>query len=176
MRGHIYNNTVYISAANGLQPHAFLGMGSGVDVRNNIFVASHAGDIAVASPGYQFQNNCYWRTDGKFSITYGGKHFDSLAEWRAASGQENLDGKPTGFFCDPQFRSTGGGESIKHPIRFQSLDAYDLQPTSQLIGKALDLHGLIPEAPGELDIRGRRLSKAGPLDLGAVDEARSIGR
>lgn len=168
-RGHIYNNTVYISAANGLEPHAFLGMGSGVDVRNNIFVASHAGDIVVAAPGYQMQNNCYWRTDGKFSFTFGGKHFDNFADWRAASGQESVDGKPVGFFRDPQFKNAGGGKAINAPSMLHALDAYDLVPASELTGKAIDLRGLVPDAPGARDFRDVQLKGLGKFDLGAAN-------
>ena len=155
----------------GAKPRAFTGGGSrGLEIRNNIFVANHGGEIIKTGTGYVFENNAYYRTDGKFSVSYGDKQFISLAEWQTATAQETINGKPVGFFADPMFRNAGGGKAFNDPSALNTLEAYDLLPSSGLIGKGLDLRGRVPGAPGEQDFRGRPLQdRAATPSIGAVE-------
>jgi len=167
-RGHIYNNTVFISAGLDGKPAAFLGNGSGLTVSNNIFVSSHDGDIVCSGAGSTFRNNCYHRARGDFSITYAKKRYTSLAAWQEATGQEKLNGAAVGFSADPQFRLPGGGTNIKDAAKLGTLSAYDLLPASPLIGKGLDLQVLFKLPPCPSDFRGTSLPAGTKPDLGAV--------
>lgn len=169
--GQIYNNTVFISKGLDGNPAAFLGNGGGFTVRNNIFVASHDGDIVCLkkSAGYQFQNNCYYRTKGDFSLKSGETRFTRLSDWRAATGQEMLNAVPVGFSADPQLRAPGSAGAIDDAAKLGALNAYDLLPSSPLIDKGLDLQALFGIAPGPSDFRGAPLSAVGKRNLGAVD-------
>ncbi len=160
-RGQIYNNTVFVGKGMKSNAAAFRG-GDGFSVRNNIFVADHDGDIVVAGRG-TFQNNCYWRTNGNLRLA---GHTD-LAAWRKASGQERIDGGDVGFQVDPQFRAAGGGGSIDDAARLGTLRAYDLLPSSALIGKGFDLKRLFRIAPGQCDFHGTPLQPGMKFDLGA---------
>jgi len=160
-RGQIYNNTIFVGKGMKSNAAAFRG-GDGFSVRNNIFVADHDGDIVVAGRG-TFQNNCYWRTNGNLRLA---GHTD-LAAWRKASGQERIDGGDVGFQVDPQFRAPGGGGSIDDAARLGTLRAYDLLPSSALIGKGFDLKRLFRIAPGQCDFHGTPLQPGMKFDLGA---------
>jgi len=168
VRGRIYNNTVFTSAGLDGNPAAFLGSGAGLEVYNNIFVVSHDGDVVRAGGGNTFRNNCYWRTKGGFSVLFADKRYASLADWRKATGQETLDGRPLGFDVDPQLRAAGGGGAIDDPARLRTLDAYDLLPSSPLAGKGLDLRPLLKAAPGPCDFRGAPFRAGTRFDLGAL--------
>ena len=169
-RGQIYNNTVFVGkgfAGKGgvVKPFAFRG-GAGFAVRNNIFVAGHDGEF-LAPGGGSFQNNCYWRTNGDPHLAGG----DSLAAWRKKSGQEMLNGAAVGFQVDPRWCARGRGGNIDNPAKLASLIAYDLLPSSPLLGKGLDLEKLFTIAPGPCDFRGT------PLRPGRnVRRARSTSR
>jgi hypothetical protein len=159
-RGQIYNNTVFTSRGINCKPLAFRG-GDGFAVRNNIFVVAHDGEIIA--PAGSFQNNCYWRTNGDPHLA----GCANLAAWRKASGQEKLDGRPVGYFCDPLFRRAGGGGDVNSAAKLSTLDAYDLLPASPLVGKGLDLKRAFGIDPGPHDFPGTRLTGK-PATIGAV--------
>ncbi len=165
-RGQIYNNTVFASRGVKSNPAAFRG-GDGFAVRNNIFMVSHDGEIVV-SGNATFQNNCYWRTDGSLRLA---GHAD-LTAWRKASGQERLDGRDVGFQVDPRFVAAGSGGSIDDAAHLGTLRAYDLLPSSPLLGKGLDLQRLFKIAPGSSDFHGTPLQPSMKFNLGANQEKR----
>jgi len=145
-----------------------LGSGAGLEVRNNIFVVNHGGAIVRAGGGYKFQNNCYWRTKGGFRVEYAGKRYASLADWQKATGQETFNGAAAGFHADPQFRAPGSGGDIDDAARLKTLDAYNLLPSSPLIGKGLDLQGLFKIPPGPCDFHGTPFRPGVRFDLGSA--------
>ena len=168
-RGQIYHNTVFVGkgfAGNGevVKPFAFRG-GAGFTVRNNIFVAGHDGEF-LAPGGCSFQNNCYWRTNGDLHMA----GCASLAAWRKHSGQEMLNGAAVGFQVDPRLRAAGHGGNIDNPAKLARLSAYDLLPSSPLLGKGLDLERLFKIAPGPCDFRGTPLRPGTQHSPGAIDE------
>ena len=168
-RGHIHNNTVFISAGlKGEHPAAFLGSGKGLTVCNNIFVANHDGDIVKSGDGCAFRNNCYYRVQGGFSVSFAKERYTSLTAWQEATGQEKLDGAALGYSVDPQLRTPGGGGVIGDAANLGALTAYDLLPASPLIGTGLELQALFQLAPSRCDFRGAPLPTATKPDLGAV--------
>lgn len=162
-RGQIYNNTVFVGKGfGGVKPFAFRG-GAGLSVRNNIFVAGHDGEFI--EPGdCSLQNNCYWRTNGDLRMA----GCASLADWRKKSGQEMLNGAAVGFQVDPRLRAPGRGGDLDDAARWKTLDAYNLLPSSPLIGKGLDLQGLFKISPGLCDFHGTPFRPGVRFDLGAV--------
>ncbi len=113
----IYNNTVVmrtrdLSSAQtaGDRPPALRlrdGM-SGVSVHDNI-LATDGGPLIEAESSYlpgshQLRGNVY-HSMGPWSLTWGSRRFGDLADWRTASGQELLDGEPTGTGVDPCLRA-----------------------------------------------------------------------
>ena len=162
-RGQIYNNTVFVGKGfGGVKPFAFRG-GAGLSVRNNIFVAGHDGEFI--DPGAcSLQNNCYWRTNGDLRVA----GCAGLADWRKKSGHEMLDGAAVGFQVDPRLRAPGSGGDLDDAARWKTLDAYNLLPSSPLIGQGLDLQGLFKIPPGPCDFHGTPFRPGVRFDLGAV--------
>jgi len=168
--GDIYQNTVFISTGTDGKPAAFLGMGSGVSVRNNIFMVNHDGDIMnVFNAGYTFQNNGYYRTAGDFRIRYADAEYANLSAWQKATGQEMLNGATVGIYADPQFRAPGDAGNIDDANKLSTLTAYDLIPTSPLAGKGLNLHKVFDVAPGPCDFHGASLHIGDTCNIGAVE-------
>ncbi|MFF6883443.1 right-handed parallel beta-helix repeat-containing protein [Streptomyces sp. NPDC012421] len=113
----IYNNTVVMRTRDlasaevaGSRPPAIRlrdGM-RGVSVHDNI-LATDGGPLIEAESSYlpgthQLQGNVY-HSLGPWSLKWGSRRFTDLAEWRTASGQELLDGVPTGTGDDPCLRA-----------------------------------------------------------------------
>ncbi|MER7958053.1 right-handed parallel beta-helix repeat-containing protein [Streptomyces sp. NPDC096030] len=113
----IYNNTVVMrtrdlasAEAAGIRPPALRlrdGM-SGVKVHDNI-LATDGGPVIDAESSYrqsthQLRGNVY-HSKGPWSLSWGSRRFTDLADWRTASGQELLDGEPTGTGDDPCLRA-----------------------------------------------------------------------
>ncbi|MGW6419280.1 right-handed parallel beta-helix repeat-containing protein [Streptomyces sp. NPDC055055] len=113
----IYNNTVVMRTAH-LAPSQAAGDRSpalrlrdgmrGVSVHDNI-LATDGGPLIEAESSYlpdthQLRGNVYHST-GPWSLGWGSRRFTGLADWRSASGQELLDGEPTGTGDDPCLRA-----------------------------------------------------------------------
>ncbi|WP_234439536.1 MULTISPECIES: right-handed parallel beta-helix repeat-containing protein [Streptomyces] len=113
----IYNNTVVMRTRDlasaeeaGIRPPALRlrdGM-SGVSVHGNI-LATDGGPLIDAESSYrpgthQLRGNVY-HSEGPWSLSWGSRRFTDLADWRTASGQELLDGEPTGTGDDPCLRA-----------------------------------------------------------------------
>ncbi|MFJ9576892.1 right-handed parallel beta-helix repeat-containing protein [Streptomyces sp. NPDC101191] len=109
----IHHNTVVMrtrslgsAAAAGVRPPALRlrdGM-AGVRVANNIF-ATDGGPLVSTESSYgratvKLQGNDYYSTGG-WAVEWGLNRYTSLDGWRTASGQETLDGGPTGLSDDP---------------------------------------------------------------------------
>ena len=114
----VYGNTVYTSVGPALNLTSESNV-SGVRVFNNIFMTAKdqrlvwdwsgnakAGNILV-------QGNLYWASGGKVDF----QGATSLAAWRAAQGQELLDGMAVGVFADPKLTQPGGGRVIGDPLK-----------------------------------------------------------
>ena len=90
----------------------------------------------------------------------------SLAAWRAAQGQELLDGMAVGVFADPKLTQPGGGRVIGDPLKLVDLSAYRLQAGSPAMGAGLDPRRLGFD-PGPRDFYGTPLPPGVGYDIGA---------
>ena len=173
----IYNNTVYISRDTKGAAIADLPNVEGAsfvyntEIYNNIFVSA-AGkkvvDIPNPSSGWSFKGNCYWTYGGDIAIRWGGKTYTSLDEWRKATGQEKINGRDVGFEVDPKLINPGGGGTIGGSHLLATLDAYQLQESSPLIDKGLDLGALFGIEPGKHDFYRNALPRGVKLNIGAA--------
>ncbi|MER6675178.1 right-handed parallel beta-helix repeat-containing protein [Streptomyces sp. NPDC000983] len=158
----IYHNTVVMRTAHlasaaemGMRPPAVRlrdGM-RGVRVENNI-IATDGGPLVATESAYdpaliRLRGNNY-RSTGPWSLEWGERRFAALDAWRAASGQETLDGRPTGSDDDLCL----SGLSVRVP---DWPDARNLEPrcaprTPVTLGPPASRPGL-----GELDYFGNPL-------------------
>jgi len=154
----IYHNTVIASANSVANAPAVRvkGVLSGITIRNNIFIADGVGLVASFeySPAeVTFQGNNYHARSGPWGIGWGRAVHSNLASWRAATGQERVGSRNSGFAVDPQL--AGGAELGPEAGR-----AVVPRVGSAVAGKALDLRGLFGIDPGPADYFGRPLSGA----------------
>ncbi|MBB4661651.1 right-handed parallel beta-helix repeat-containing protein [Conexibacter arvalis] len=163
----VHNNTVYLSPPPGGRPAAIGVYGTtSALVANNVLYTTGGlplVDAAADQPGLRFRGNLYWTAGEPFSVTDAGRRHGSLEAWRAATGQERVDGRAVGRFADPLLVDAGGGPTIDDPRRLTQLDAYRPRPESPIRGAGVDAG-----APGPADYFGAPLRRGGPFALGAA--------
>ena len=177
----VYNNTVYVTASPRGTPRALHvanfgiegNIARGVRIRNNIFQAAGGIPLVEVSRGQlaggadiTFQGNNYYGGTGRWSVIWGGTAYTSLPNWRAATGQERVNGADSGTALDPKLTAPGGGGTMGTPARLTSLTAYRLQRTSPLIDVGLDLPALFGTNPGSRDYYGNRVPQGPRPDVG----------
>jgi len=173
----VYNNTVYLSAAPVAEPvpaaALFPAVGGGVSVRNNIFQVTGGVTMVDASQfgpdALVFQQNDYYAPSGPLELVWGTTVYTSLADWRAATGQERLGPTATGLGVDPRLVRPGGGGVIGDPDRLASLGAYRLRADTPLLGLGLDLPGLFGIDTGGRDYYGVPVPSGNGPELGASE-------
>lgn len=160
----IYQNTVVMpQSPNGTAPAVRLWGGEkGVSLRNNLLVTDGA-PLVNAESGFTprdvvLQGNNYRSTDGQESIRWGGTTYRSLDTWRAATGQEEAGGRPTGLTADP---CLAGGE-------LPDIDRVGSAPMvvpecASLDARGLDLRAGFGFAPGSVDYFGRQAGNPPPI-------------
>jgi len=162
----VYANTIYNNLTCAVWFYGFSGM-SGLAVRNNLFVASNNMILINGSPTTAqalFQGNDYWSSGGSFNVAGCG----SLTAWRAAAGQEMLNGSSAGANINPLLNNPGGGGAINNPNLLDTLTAYQLQPNSPLIHAGLNLPALFGVNTGSVDFYGTPVPQPGGYDIGAA--------
>ncbi len=110
-----------------------------------------------------FAGNVYWAVDGAFDIA----GYKSLEDWRKATGQEMLNGKPVGLVVDPKVTELGSNVTAGDPTKLHILTAYRLQKNSPLIDAGLDLRSLFGIDPGKRDFYGTSIPQGKAYDIGA---------
>lgn len=164
----IYQNTVVMSARTGGSNPALrlVGTARSITVRNNIFMTERAGPIVVSAAALpvsaaEFQANDYFAASGRWTLEWGKARYRSLAAWRSATGQELLDGRPTGFAVDPQLTGPvlGLHATAGHP---RAADGFVLRATSPLRNAGLDLSHLSRVRPPAVDFSGAAISVSTP--------------
>jgi hypothetical protein len=165
----IYNNTVIIGP---WTDQAALIDAHGVEacVRNNIFVSSDSAlPLRVESPEnrVRFENNLYWREGGPTEIAWGQQTYTNLQEWRASTGQELLNGAPTGLFAAPGLCRNRPDAQAREHSGLLALRSFRPLPTSPALAGGLDLRKLFGLDPGTRDLLGL-LPLAGRFPLGAI--------
>lgn len=169
----IYHNTVYISSASHGTPAAVRLFGGNFDnvvFRNNLLIAEGVdvvdADVAVPTTEVLFQGNLYDRFDQAGpSIRYGQTLHDTLSSWRAATGQETVDGSPVGLAATPVWCHPSLPFEPTTITQIQSMSHYRMANTSPTrdAGLILGDWGL---ALGGQDFFGNPLTDGQP-DVGA---------
>ncbi len=160
----IYGNTIYSSTGT-----AILVGNRGIyntKVCNNLFITANNQKLVEGNPDKTtatFAGNAYWAVDGKYDIA----GYKSLEDWRKATGQEMLNGKPAGLVVEPKLRDMGKSVTIGDPIKLRTLTAYRLQKNSPLIDAGLDLRSLFGIDPGKRDFYGTSIPQGKAYDIGA---------
>lgn len=161
----IYGNTVYISDGPAIVFWQKKGIYS-TQVFNNLFITANNQKLVKGNPDKSmatFAGNAYWAVDGKFDIA----GYKSLEEWRKATGQEMLNGKPVGLVVDPKVTELGSNVTVGDPTKLNTLTAYRLQKNSPLIDAGLDLRSLFGIDPGKRDFYGTSIPQGKAYDIGA---------
>ncbi|GAA3145678.1 right-handed parallel beta-helix repeat-containing protein [Streptomyces rectiviolaceus] len=161
----IYQNTVVMTALeNGKSGPALRLMDgqTGVSVRNNNFVTDGSPlalvDEGLTAKNVVVQGNNYRAPQGQWMVQWGDHSYTGIGAWRAATGQERVDGKPTGLTVDPCF---AGGEL---PTADSPGDAHLFRPDcAALADKGLDLRKLFGIDPGSVDYFGRTVGTPPPV-------------
>ncbi|MGW6273382.1 MULTISPECIES: right-handed parallel beta-helix repeat-containing protein [unclassified Streptomyces] len=134
----------------------------GVTVRNNTFVTDGS-PLALVDGGLDARNvllqgNNYRAPQGQWALQWGDHAFTGLDAWRKATGQERVEGRPSGLTLDPCF---AGGEL---PPIGSPADVRRFAPACDaLADKGLDLHELFGVDPGSVDYFGRSVGTPPPV-------------
>lgn len=142
----VYQNTVVLTNTGGLLGPALrvTGGAQGVVLRNNLLVTD-ASPVVVIDEDYttrelSLQGNNYFSTDRRPAVRWADRNYADLDSWRSATGQEFLDGRPTGLSVRPCF---AGGTA---PIVDVPAEASLMVPTCRsLTGKGLALEPAMPD-------------------------------
>jgi hypothetical protein len=172
----LYNNTIFVSSNTtgaGIVDFAY---GAtyiyNTEIYNNIIVTA-AGKKVLNIPqiagGWYFNGNCYWTYGSNIQIVWITTLYTSLAEWRNATGQEELFDLDTGYETDPQLTDPGNGGTIGDPTLLNILIAYRLLPTSPMIDTGLDLLTTFNIDPGLYDFYGAEIPRHSGFDIGAAE-------
>ncbi|UYZ64450.1 right-handed parallel beta-helix repeat-containing protein [Hymenobacter weizhouensis] len=167
----VYQNTIFVSPAAGADPRPVrVEEGSdSIRFRNNIFQTTGGVPllrVVASATGIIFQGNAYWSSGEAFRIEWAGTTYASLAAWRAATGQERLNGTNTGLSADPQLLAPGAGRTLDNALLLPTLTAYLLRPTSPLIDAGVDLRA-VGLNPGPRDFYGTPVPRGRTFDIGA---------
>jgi hypothetical protein len=167
----IYNNTVVIAPQAGATPKAIHVRDTvNVRFRNNLLVSTGGVpilDVPKDQPGLRFQGNNYWAADGKPRIQWEGRTYESLDAWRAATGQETVNGLPTGLSVDPRLSDLEEGVTLGDALLLPALRSYRLLPDSPLVDAGLDLRKLFGLSVGANDLWRNPIPQGRGYDIGA---------
>jgi len=141
----IYGNTIHMTPSSSAAPAAFRVwsfLGSGIHVRNNIFMTAGGSPVVRYDGGGSdllLQGNDYWSNGAPLQFLWSGATYGDLPSWRLATGQEKVSGAAAGLQVDPKLNSAGGGGTIGNADQLNTLTAYQLLATSPLRSAGLDL-------------------------------------
>jgi hypothetical protein len=164
----VYNNTI----VNPRHAIATLGAIPGFVYRNNILVAGDAvlnGDFHLS----RFEHNLYWST-GKDACVYRDEKtaYVTLADWAAASGQEQVESRQVSIFADPRLvLPTGKDRLPTDPRKLAAMPFFRLRSGSPVARAGCR----IPDN-GKRDLFGGLLVDGEAPSLGAHEPARQRGK
>jgi hypothetical protein len=168
---NVYNNTIRFAAvpANSAIPairiSAFINDPDGILIANNILTTTGGAPLVdTNSTGdVRFAGNNYWSGGSVFVIRDMWQTHNSLASWRAATGQEQLAGQPVGTSSDPMFKPApdSGDENIDLLVPFQ------LRPDSPLVDMGMDPVTSFGIDPGSRDFFLGDIPQGAAPDIGA---------
>jgi hypothetical protein len=166
----VYNNTVIAQDFTTSPPALYItGTPSGVTVRNNIFYAANGSNVTTTANfttgQVLLQGNNYYRDGGEL-FSWNGTSYISLSTFRAAlAGQETVTGSASGYTISPGLHNPLAQPTITAASNLTTQTDYELQDTSSLIGKGLNLNTLFGTNVGSRDFFGNALSSV--FDIGA---------
>ena len=171
---HVYGNTVVMGGSATVRPPAVrLGSGLvGVTVRNNALSTSGGGAVirsdALTTKHVFLQGNNYHAGTSSLAVVWGNNTYPNLAALRSRTGQEVLNGKPTGLSVAPGLRDPRVPTTITRATQLREAQGFMLSPGSALRGRGLDLSREFGTAVGSSDYFGTSFSSTRvPLDIGA---------
>lgn len=171
----VYNNTIFADSA--VAPSGggvFFKSGGHHNVRffNNIFYSRNGAPMVVATDttmDVSFHNNAYFSDNGRYTFVWGDGSYTSLPDFQAATGQEMMNGSPTGMVADPQLQAPGTAGTLGYPLDLKTLrDRYSPQKKSPLIERGIAAPLTPSFAPATEDIFGNQIESTAAPDLGAV--------
>ena len=168
----IYNNTVIIGPWTD-QAALFYGRGVEAHVRNNIFIANgSAMPLRVEEPEnrLRFENNLYWREGGPTQVVWDAQTYSGLHDWRNRTGQESLNGEPTGLFANPALTQHPPATRLGERRGLQAGGAFRPNPSSPVLAGGLNLHKKFGVDTGTHDFLCSVLPPSGQLPFGAISE------
>jgi hypothetical protein len=161
----VYQNTVVMTGTGGQAPALLVsGSQNGITIRNNILATDGspvATVLGLTASHVTLQGNDYYAPSGLWFVIWSRTTYTNLPGWRAATGEEQLSGRPTGLTVDPCF-SGGRLPDIGSPAEARAF----LPGCAALAGKGLDLEKLFQTSAGGTDYFGRVLST--PPAVGAA--------
>ena len=164
----IYNNTVVVGPWTDQAAHIYA-RGVEARVRNNIFIArGSALPLRAEEPSerVRFESNLYWREAGVTQIAWGSQIYSNLKEWRDRTGQERLEGEPTGLFANPALSHHSPDVSPEQRRGLRAGRAFRPLAGSPALAGGMDLRKRFGLDIGSRDFLGTPL--AGALPLGAI--------
>lgn len=155
----VYNNFVYttVSSAVQFEPQS---QNSNFCFYNNILLGT--GKVVNGpSSGERFVGNVWWPARGGIAF----RNYKSLVEWAKATGQEKMKGIVIGKQINPVLKGPFI-TALSDPHQLQSLQQFELRPTSPLKNQGLDLKTLfqIPYAPH--DFYGNKVPQGKSVEAG----------
>jgi hypothetical protein len=170
---HIYNNTIFGTANSNRLYKALMIVSPTVnfDIRNNLFVTADGMEQVAISDGQiniALQGNAYWGSGLPLNLSWAYSNSKTLADFRKASGQEMLNGMPSGLDIDPKLTAQGTGLTLNDTSLLSTLSAYKPLSGSPLIdtGLTLSTFGI---SPGTMDFVGTALPQLRAFDIGAME-------
>lgn len=145
-----YNNSIIIDTIGKSIANAAFAVynnyGSTKDIRvcNNIFMTRNGANIIDINPclNLKFYNNSYFDFGNGFKFRDNGVTYNTLENWRQASGQEWYKGKKTGFNTNPGLANPGFEGNILSVDSLQQILAYKFIGGSRLINKGIIIDSL----------------------------------
>jgi hypothetical protein len=145
VRAEVYQNTVVTTSAHGSSSPA-LRLGTklhGVLVLNNIFAANYGPIVADTNAlplrMAELQGNDYFTALGPWSVTWGSVSYGSLSAWRAASSEEIVAGRASGFSVNPYMTGPVLGLHERVAGQIGEGKGFILSIQSRLVGAGLNL-------------------------------------
>ncbi|MEU8752860.1 right-handed parallel beta-helix repeat-containing protein [Streptomyces chartreusis] len=154
----VYQNTVIMgrsSEGEGAAVRVRPG-NSSVSVRNNLIATDGdplvVSDTDLSTSQVVFQGNQFHTADGQWTVAWGDRRYFNLRSWREDTGQERLDGRPTGTAASPCF-DEGSLPDIQSPAEARRVipgcphAGLDLQKHFGVVPVKVDYFGHVVTAP-----------------------------
>ncbi|HEX9064887.1 MAG TPA: right-handed parallel beta-helix repeat-containing protein [Streptosporangiaceae bacterium] len=145
----VYQNTIVTASPPGpIHPAVYLGRAiTGIVFLNNIFEGRVAAPLVLSAAALGrrdalLQGNDYFPAGPMWLVRWGPRAYLSLPGFRAGTGQETLNGQPTGSSADPRLTGPVLRLAVNGQGRWQAGANFDLAHGSPARGSGLNLRRL----------------------------------